>query len=286
MRTRELTPYINSIIKERCTYLDRLRIWFDTDRPLFTSNELQLLQTTDRVPQIDFKPMRFSSQWKQNLDLFQPTPDVLIRLKEQLRPTLVAYRITYAEMAIDFITKTQEDADGIRHLLVSAMSHHAGKRYLYQADSGHAVYFADMKHKIVPVIYSDQPSKFTQEPRAHLEFRLRNSRACKRHQLFTLDDLIDFNFLAFFEKSLTLYKKPSKAEIGKFLAMTNGSTAATRRSHELRCDQFLREHQLSYDTVTVQQLLQRIPGFKACLSSQKECKKYGEELKKALLKLK
>lgn len=262
MNVKEIPAHLRSLFTERFSYIDRANIWLDTDRAIIDSETHHRFGRrihTIRVPMSKFQPV-----WKQKIQLYQPTPDMLRLIDEDIHRAACGYMINLAELTIDWTTKTGHKADGLHHFLKACFVH-GNQRYAYENDyeddrTPGTSRFAQLgKHKVVPVIYSDHLSKINRKRCAHFEYKLVGASTCKRKNIVTLRQLAEYDIIGFFKENATFCKMPSKHEIGMAICETEQRTVTTRRGYEKVAETYFANHRWTRENLCLQHLLQEFP---------------------------
>lgn len=211
----------HSRITKIIPFIDRMRIWFEK-KPNLDQDELGKLCGQVK-PHAGYKSWRdprtgelmFNYNFVYKLEIFQPSREALSYLKKE---TDCEYRISYIEVALDYIAETINDIAIIRNFLETSWVKrwHSTNRiirvggdafladYVHHANEG-TTYYCRRNASSNYVIYSDKLSKIVMRPCCHLEVRLKGSGVIRRAKLDKFDDFLgaDF-FLIFWEKHLHL----------------------------------------------------------------------------------
>jgi hypothetical protein len=253
MRLVEQQRELRHRVLEIAPHYDQLRLSFDTNRKLLSENEwseLQSLCNEARIHPIKEKDKR-ANIYKQRLHLLQPKKECLILLREILSKKLFSCTVSYAEITIDWITDSKEDARYIQNMISLSLVKKTGKdKYHYcrigkkgtgkQLDK--TTYFTPKGSSVGIAMYSDRGSKVANgRPCAHLEIRLQNPKVCSDKALGALNELIDLDILELFDSTIPLFPRPTKSNIGKYLAELNGSKARTPQGYIKICNQLVRD---------------------------------------------
>jgi hypothetical protein len=292
MKTYEVKKHLSTLITHRERYFDRVHLWLDTDRRVFSQAEEQAIrdstQGTGEVrAEFLFKPMDICQpHFKCKIELHQPTRETFQLLDDKIAQAGCGYVINYVEVAADFNTGTWEKADQLHEFIRRSLVYRAGTQYPFDIRSGTdparlgSTYFNDLykPRSITPVFYSDR-LKISGKPVGHLEYRLDGSGNCERYHLTTLKQLMNYDMRGFFQKLVEFRKMPSKYDIGlaltkaearrqaKFKAGMSDAPEAqkSRWAYEMRCNRFLAKQGIDYDTVPLQRLLSWVPEAGASL---------------------
>lgn len=183
--------------------------------------------------------MPFNAKCKLEIRLHQPTLRCLQLLNNALGQD-IAVSVTYVEVAADLPSSSAEQARVRRNSFV-ASANMSYERNLVELDEyGDIFYFGPrirwngkkfVRRSRVLVIYADKPSKLLNArpsaddlPCAHIECRVSGSAAIAKIGIVSLADLIAFDHVAFWEKSIRLYELPQRKILGYRLAEAAGTS--------------------------------------------------------------
>ena len=134
------------------------------------------------------------------IDFKQPQQQLLQWLKKQ-----TAVKVVMLEAALDFIFPPHEFAAGREFLDYHLLKKYPGKQTVEVSEGTR--YFGSRKKKAKNILtmYADLPSRVTGEDHCiHLEMRVSGLRALRAAGIFSVKDLVGFNFVSFWEKRLVL----------------------------------------------------------------------------------
>jgi len=214
---------------------DRVTLWIDiAELPI--SEEALKAHCADI--EATLMQMPHNARWKLKIALFQPTRHCLRLLKEALGHD-IAVLISYVEVAFDLPATSAEQALlRMNYFLASAKMRY--QHHPVVLDKFGTVFYFGRRHKMngkkwvrcghVMAAYSDNPSKILNArpadgsiPCTHIEHRASGSAAIADVGIIGLDDLIDFDHPAFWERHIHLYRLPSQKAIGYQLAKASGA---------------------------------------------------------------
>lgn len=225
-------------IKDKISYIDRVTFWLPTDRPDFDVKVLK--DFCSRAPRVTKEPMRSNSAWNCKIELFQPTEEAFIYLRENI---ITTYLINHFEPSLDFIAETVIDAENLKDFFIQ----HIIKRWQrgeINSKFENGFYFKKRMSASNLLGYHGRPSKISSEPCCHIEMRFQGRQAVKRAGISSFDDLISFNHRTFWNKYLQLRRIKDVELIGKAIIKLHGKAqpvytgSARRRTGSL----FLRGH--------------------------------------------
>jgi hypothetical protein len=233
-----------ALIKSNVRAFDRITVWIDHPAPDISLQHIGRYCGGDPVIE-GCKSLPGHPMWQTEIRLFQPAPKALCILREALGGN--ASKVTYAEIAIDWITCDSGDALKLqnyllRHLRVAHLRHvvlfHVDTAYYGPRSSSHL----ERRHHNV-VLYSDMPSKLwptatAGRPCCHLEHRFSGIDACRAVGLNTVSDCALFDHRAFWSQHLTLFDF-RKTDIGRVVAPDPSVSDSMLRMH---ADTFLKKH--------------------------------------------
>ncbi len=240
-KTKRVANSITRIVRA----FDRIKIYVD-DRLSEKKIEQRLVNLCTDVT-IVYPIHRSQRIWATKIELRQPTPEAFIELSNMLGIRHLT-RVSYAEVAIDWLTPDGESAAVMAEYLLEHMVVRARERANIEEETA---YFNRRTNKNgnpsphVPVLYADRPSKLLArrypEPCCHFEHRFNGHAACCSIGLNTLDDCIAFDHYAFWRSTLRLCEFSSKMDLGAALSNRSDLTASALRN---RAANFLRGHRV------------------------------------------
>ena len=229
---------IIDLIQTRTFGYDRITVWFDHSDPDIPRKKLESLCLGDVIPKLGSAP--FQQHWKSKVTLFQPQPEALLVLSEWLRNSQYQTRLSEIEIACDFITKRKKHAT---QMLAWLLGHLYLRYHRTRVICSHKVIFYFHRrhdsrgHKTgkVFVLYADKKSKLPGSTYGcrccHIECRLFDNQHLEPLGLYTVDDLIEFDHLAFWTDTVQFARWSSKADLGRkiYPGTPNVSGAALRQ---------------------------------------------------------
>lgn len=252
------------------------RVSFSLDHPA-PSLPLQILEKHCRkVEIINSCTNRYQPLWQTRVALHQPDQDALRLLQIAIKNGCYRSRPDYAEIALDHVTVTRQDAVIVRNFFLKHMLvPHARKKV--HCEKNETFYYNRRtpvhggKAPRVTVIYCDKPSKLAGEykgqPCSHLEQRFSGSDALSGIGINCLADFASFSHESFWHTNLKLACLPAKADISRFLLPEKADCSGT--ALRKRADKFLAPFFLK-DVFILQNLRLAHPGIKGILREM-EC---------------
>lgn len=299
MIIREIKPFLRALFYERLTYIDRANIWLDTDRQVISKRTMKAIRALGKEIKVIVRPMNeFQPEWKQIVQLYQVTPEILALIDEDIRNAACDYMINRVELTLDWTTPTMKQAKKLHFFLRKCFIHQSGKAYYFEnlpknkeSDSNAEFdddylgtsYFADKKkHKIIPVIYSDKRSKINGKPCTHMEYKLSSARLCAKKQIVTIRQLMEYDIVAFFKENVTFSKMPSLEKVGMAICeQEKKPSKKTRRGYEKDGKKYFDSLSWNEKRACLQKLLQDYP--KASKYIERRSSVFHMEVVKALL---
>lgn len=241
-KTKHVANSITGIVHA----FDRIKIYVDDRLPAKKIEQRLVNLCTDVT--IVYPIHRSQRIWATKIELRQPTPEAFIELSNMLGIRHLT-RVSYAEVAIDWLTSDTESAAAVaEYLLEHMLVPWARERVNIEEETA---YFHRRTNKNgnpsphVPVLYADRPSKLLArrypEPCCHFEHRFNGHAACSSIGLNTLADCIAFDHHAFWRSTLRLCEFSSKMDLGAALSKRSDLTASALRN---RAANFLQEHRV------------------------------------------
>jgi hypothetical protein len=214
------------------TYIDKFTIYFDAKASPELLDKLVSLRDKNNLR----RPcaLQNSVHICQKLDLFQVDKKAL-KLLNKICNSDSDYRITYIEFALDFYGDNQINLTGLRaffnkHLSRKNKGNTTSKYpfYYYRVEQETIInipsvgednalithYYNEVDAIYKFIIYNDDYRWDDSFSCVHLEYKLKNSEALKRHGIVTLNDLITFDHNSYWQHELTL-SSPKFKELGK-----------------------------------------------------------------------
>ena len=196
---------------------------FNADRGL-TSADIKVLRmfsekTTSKLHRVSFHP-----QWKYLLEAQQPEPAWFEKFHNIIGSDM-AVELAYVEIARDFLVQFQVEAQRM-HAYFLAIVVRPYERKLVVDHKGTSYYGERESPTGTLSVYSDRRFKLNGavgSPCLHVEMRLGNLPLLLAHSLVTVQDLIDFDYDAFWSKKLHCIDMPSKTALGRLLGSPGGT---------------------------------------------------------------
>jgi len=211
---------------ETITFIDRLKLHYDG-----RSTAITLKPEKDTDTEREFSD---AANLDRKLDLFRLSKDDLVLLRSELQGD---YKINYIEFAIDFVT----DEEAL-HMIETFFYQHlvkesSGEFYFYQEKQ--TVYYGPKGTYPNTLFYSDKKSKMSQKKYClHLEIRIKGAKDIFKHaDVITLNDVINFNYLSFFNEKLD-FRRVNQKTLG---ACTYPSKDVTRQTKSKDSEETLQE---------------------------------------------
>ena len=208
--------------------IDVVRGWIDSPSPNLPMAEIGKL--CGGGADLTLGTMKFGARWGSHFQLFQPSRAGLALFNDAVG-VRYAVHLLYVEIAWDFITRTQADADEVAAFLVE----HLHVPYMRQEvilDKGTTWYWnrlADANGNKVDrnlALYASMPSKqagaFVGRHCAHLEFRLNGGPELAKRGIAVPHDLLRLDHLAFWDVQVRLLRPKSLADLGRWLGEVQG----------------------------------------------------------------
>lgn len=231
---------------------DRLGLYLDhADWPV----PIEQLQATCRSIEIAPANIPYHARWKQQIQLFQPTPTALLILDKALKGGVTA-AISYAEIAFDVLHPDRQRVKAIRNSFLASVKLHYGREEVVRDQSTYYFHRRTTGTTRTPknlVLYADKPSKLENRhhyrerlPSSHVEMKLSGSDSLEKEGVVSLQDLIRFNHLEFWERNLRLFRVPTQpTKLGRILALAAGaSMAVSGTAFRKRANLWLEKHSI------------------------------------------
>ena len=212
---------------------DRFTLWLShPDFPI----SLYDLKSHCTDAKLRVQKMPFNPNWKAKLEIFQPTRKCLVLLEKALGNE-ISTMPTYVELACDRPADCGKEARRWCDCFLSSA------RMLHQRQAvvhnGSIWYFGDRfnengERRInkVLAVYADKPSKLNNarpdphlSPDLHIEYRVTGSSALSKQGICCVHDLLGFDHMGFWNRSIRMFQLPKPTELGKFLAKASGADA-------------------------------------------------------------
>jgi hypothetical protein len=291
MNKKEIIAKLKRMIENVYPHFDVVVLWADADLSFLNYKKLTNMNSTEKAkPRIEYKPMSFGSAFKYKMRLFQPSQKNIQYLCEAISTEPVNIFINYVEVTFDFVSlQPAEIAKIINTHLV-----HYRKGPSYHNKIKGTLYWGNRKNNkeyFFPVTYHERISKIAHQPCCHLEYKMLSKLMCEKQGLSVASDLLDYDFVSFFERNTKFFTIPTKCEIGKAHAKSEGATYKSNRGYEKFFEKKSHEKISKLDKPrvslqdTVQEMLHKLPTLKPILQKEKhkENAKFTAELQDALL---
>lgn len=245
---------------------DRVTVWID--RPELPI-ALDLLNKHCVKAISTLGQLNYHARWKLKVELFQPGTKCLQLLAKALGQDVGAY-LTYVEIACDIEATGKSQALQWRNQFLAvarvkyqrqAVKRHRTSWYYGRRYSGYKkpgigpgdkTAHGDKRGNVL-VVYADKPSKLnnarpmeTDTPCCHIEWRTSGSSALARLGIVSLEDLIRFDHLRFWNAHVWTYKPLRPTCWGRLLAKIGGTDATVSGSAlRKRAKKWQAEHSIS-----------------------------------------
>lgn len=235
-----------SLINRTVTGFDRLTFWVNHPAPSIPVHEIE--HHCAKLNVVTGRSLPYHPMWQTQVDVFQPSDKALTLLAAAMG-TRHAVRLSYAELAIDWLADTRTAAYSLRnfmlaHLHMPYLRHNVAFKRMTAYFAPRADQHAEKKARNV-VLYADRTSKLwpaheLKSPCCHLEHRLHGVGTLANQGLLTLADFAQFDHRAFWAENLRLYCLPKMAELGRWLDPDNAdvSPAALRKRANVFLNQY------------------------------------------------
>jgi hypothetical protein len=184
------------------SYIDGARLWL---RNPLSEYDLQWLseRAGGRKMHVKNGPARFSHNFVQRVDLYQPSQEALEWLSHRNDVLL-----NYAEFALDWVLACDEDRQAAfraaARTLVKRHHRRQGLRFVGDNVEKITLYTGPRTAANVVVIYADKPSKISGEPCVHTEWRAKGVAALRCAEIHSVQDLLTFDHRRFWRDRLIL----------------------------------------------------------------------------------
>jgi len=209
------------------------KVLLDRFMTSFLMDELQDYNAPGSVALVT-KPLKYpKGDWcDMVLDIKQPNADTLMCLVDRVQysgPILM----NYAEVALDQIFASKAEAERFAVFLVQSLIQSRNSQPV-KTKRQHTAYF---KRKVINgrlsdhniAIYSHEGARMHHgDPCCHLEVRYTTAESLGELGLYGPQDLLFFNFEAYFAKELTLYNINNAAAIERLVARFLGKSKAKK----------------------------------------------------------
>ena len=180
-------------------YFDKIRFW--PRQPLSDRKLAALERTNGGGLYVLPIPAGFDPRLRQWLQLHQPHREAL-----RLLTTFGEYHLNYGELALDWIYADEKRKDEDKHWadLHLIRRYHRGEQEIIFVE-GETRYDARRRSPNLTALYGDRASKITGELYClHLEWRCNRANALRSLGIHSVNDLVDFDYRAFWRKRLLL----------------------------------------------------------------------------------
>lgn len=276
MQVRDIKPTISKLFCYHITYCDHMELWLGTNREVFDDATKAAIEARNGRVVVNERSMNpYDTEYRQKIELYQLTKESLKIVDDLLSKAACSYLIARLELAVDWITETQEDADKLRTIIETSYIHSVKNGFFFNRDTGSntsdrdklgTVYFADSKiQNLVPVLYNDR-KKMVDAPTVHFEFRFLKTEGCKSNGFRVIRNVIDVDILEYMRRNVVFARLPSKEEIGSLVIKNeydeeyprSEQPTVSRRYKEIKCDKFFKSKNLVWG-IPIQQLFSVLP---------------------------
>lgn len=252
-------------------HYDRVKLYAD---PANKNANLDKICTNEDQHKISPRALLHHDDMSQIIDAHQPDTAYFGRLKNALTGN---YVINYAEFAMDILVRNKKQASRLRTLLNELMvleRKRCCSRFYHKKHKKTHYFGMRFKHKDILVIYSDKLSKIARDRHCvHIEVRLYGSKILKDLDIYTIQDLVDFDHEQIWDKYLDL-RDVNYTKLGRLVTAEKASLS------DSSC---YRHGQHYFDKYTgTQELLQDHPGFATACTPIKNRRMFKSRLDKAL----
>jgi len=241
-------------------YVDRLH--FYTDTRTHKNNLINILES-NKKNKINFKSLSKHDHLDKKVELFQPDKNTLLSLSNE---DVVSgdYVINYIEFAVDFLIKKKKGRAQLVKFFDKCLVQERDLRNNSEGSEFHFKIFGECKgeqcckdtdndsqesyctcrtryytprsSKVRMAVYSDKPTKTKSKKRCvHIEKRITGLDAVKKFNVYTFQNIIDFNHDEFWSKQLDL-RKPNYTALGRlslFNKKKSGRDADSKRGNKV-----------------------------------------------------
>jgi len=201
---------ISDTIEDRIPYIDSVAIWLPRHLEQHERDTIESLCGSLYLPDSP-KPMPHQLHWQLRITLHQPSDAAFQFIDEYFGDD---YLINCVDLALDLTTRNYHDADRLKIFFDQHLVKlwHGKQRIWLKGETSYSSKKIWVPNKLV--IYADRPSKINGETTCHIEWRISTANAVRNHGIHNLQDLINFNHLAFWAKHLQL-RVPDLEKIGR-----------------------------------------------------------------------
>lgn len=167
------------------------------------------------VGALNYQPNR----WPDGIQLNQPTDAALAYFEDGFN----RYVLSRVDVSLDLLTRSTSDAEDLHGYLERRLVQpwHRGSEPVVKFKE--TVYYKRRGARNNLVQYSDEPSKVTDQPCVHIEWRMELAEAIKRSSITGTSDLISMDKKAFLRKRLRLRDLPNYEELRKIGRALHGA---------------------------------------------------------------
>ncbi len=224
-------------INDKIPYIDRVHVWFNKNIPKLNLNLLNKTAGSIKIRKGVMTYQDKNGTWYKNwsgtykLEILQPTRKTFKYL-EEINTQPDNHFVNYIEFALDFITKTKEDAVEVQNFFDNCWLKrwHGKQKTLNTRGTSYSGQRATTNF----VTYSNRLSKVNKLPCCHLEVRLSTKAACKNAGYGAFNDFLDCNFNSFWEKYLVLREVRDETWIKKVFESKYGRAIQGRLNNKNR----------------------------------------------------
>jgi hypothetical protein len=199
-----------------------------------TSSEGESLNELSRGTTSNLQSMPFHPQWKYSIEAQQPQQTWFEQFC-RIAGSDMTVELAYVEIARDFLVRARLEAERMHAYFLSSVVR-PYERKLVVDHKGTSYYGERQSPTGTLSVYSDRPFKLagrSESPCLHVEMRLGNLPVLLAHGLVTVQDLIDFDYDAFWAKKLHCVDLPSKTAMGRLLG-SPGDAAVQDQAYRKR----------------------------------------------------
>ena len=196
-----LYPDFKQKIKGTISYYDTIEIWLTRE---ICKSEMENLKLLGKVRVRSIKKYHRRNYTKR-LILSQPSIGLLKLLDEILsRSDPQDYVLTRVDIALDLITEKSVHADYLKRKIDFHLIQGWRGKSVKVVVEKETIYFRGIGSRNNICIYSDKPSKMTDEPCCHIEWRMKSTHAIAAKSIKSILDLIHFDHEEFWKSRLKL----------------------------------------------------------------------------------
>lgn len=208
------------------------------------------------------------------VDARQPDQAYFERMENALKGD---YLINYVEFAMDILCDTQTEVTKIRRLIdqILIFQRKKNKNSFYFGNAKNTHYFGHRnQHKDVLVVYSSKPFKLDKNRRSvHIELRFYGSKKIKELGIYTVQDLMNFQYETIWDEYLDL-RDVKYNKLGRLYRGVKEDLAES--SYWRHGQKFFNKH------LSAQQLLNKEPHYAKAFVPIKDRRMFVSRLDNAL----